>query len=334
MPLKVEELSVMSHHYSGPNFGFPSGDARLDLTDIYAFRSPLRGDASVLVLNAHPSTSLTTLEPTTTDPFAPDAVYELKIDTDGDAVADIAYRVLVSGTQEFGTKATVRRAEGISAAGTSNEGEILFRNAPISTGHKAWIAESQGYRFFAGWRSDPFFFDTLGAVNGLKFTGHDFFIDKDVCSIVLEIPNSRLGTRPLSLWGCVSQKVDESWVQIERGARPQQAVFLPGDQQEAYLAAGPANDSQFISALAHSLEHAGGYSAVEAEKVARSLLPDVMLYDPARPAVFPTNGRSLTDDAADVFLSILTNGKIIRDGVGPHEDITLEFPHLGPPHRT
>jgi hypothetical protein len=101
MPLKFEELSVMSHHYSGPNFGFPNGDARLDLTVIYAFRSPIRGDASVLVLNAHPSTDLNTLEPTTTDPFAPDAVYELKIDTDGDAVADIAYRVLVSGSQEF-----------------------------------------------------------------------------------------------------------------------------------------------------------------------------------------------------------------------------------------
>jgi hypothetical protein len=28
----------VSHHYSGPNIGFPRGDARLDLTDLYAFR--------------------------------------------------------------------------------------------------------------------------------------------------------------------------------------------------------------------------------------------------------------------------------------------------------
>ena len=27
----------MSHHYSGPALGFPHGDARLDLTDLYAF---------------------------------------------------------------------------------------------------------------------------------------------------------------------------------------------------------------------------------------------------------------------------------------------------------
>jgi hypothetical protein len=27
----------MSHHYSGPDWGFPKGDACLDLTDLYAF---------------------------------------------------------------------------------------------------------------------------------------------------------------------------------------------------------------------------------------------------------------------------------------------------------
>ena len=27
----------MSHHYSGPDFGFPLGNAQLDFTDLYAF---------------------------------------------------------------------------------------------------------------------------------------------------------------------------------------------------------------------------------------------------------------------------------------------------------
>ncbi|MGO6777733.1 DUF4331 family protein [Rhizobium ruizarguesonis] len=324
----------MSHHYSGPNFGFPSGDARLDLTDIYAFPSPLRGDASVLVLNAHPSTSLTTLEQTTTDPFAPDAVYEITVDTDGDMIADFAFRVSVTATQEFGATAMVRRAVGTLAAEANDDGDVLFRNAPVSTGRDAWISEYGGYRFFVGWRSDPFFFDTLGAVNGLKFTGQDFFIDKNVCSIVLEVPNSALGPRPVHLWGRILKKYAGSWVQVERGARPQQAVFLPGNQQKLYLESEPVNDSGFIATFAHSLEHTGGYSSADAERVAKSLLPDVMFYDPNRPAVFPGNGRSLTDDAADAFLNILTNGKITRDGVGPHEDLTLEFPHLGPPHQT
>jgi len=70
----------------------------------------------------------------------------------------------------------------------------------VSTGRDARVTEAGRYRFFAGWRSDPFFFDTRGALNDLQFTGDDFFIDKDVCSIVLEIPNSALGPKRVGLW--------------------------------------------------------------------------------------------------------------------------------------
>jgi hypothetical protein len=34
----------MSRDYSGPDYGFPHGDARLELTDLYAFPKP--GDAA------------------------------------------------------------------------------------------------------------------------------------------------------------------------------------------------------------------------------------------------------------------------------------------------
>jgi Domain of unknown function (DUF4331) len=66
--------------------------------------------------------------------------------------------------------------------------------------------------------------------------------------------------------------------------------------------------------------------------VAASLLPDIMPYDPSRQASFPKNGRSLTDDAVDHFLTVLTNAKLTGDGVGPHSDLLAEFPYLGPPH--
>jgi hypothetical protein len=65
--------------------------------------------------------------------------------------------------------------------------------------------------------------------------------------------------------------------------------------------------------------------------VARTLLPDMLSYDPRRPASFPTNGRTLTDDAADAFLAVLTNGKVTGDRVGPHGDLIIEFPYLGSP---
>jgi len=67
--------------------------------------------------------------------------------------------------------------------------------------------------------------------------------------------------------------------------------------------------------------------------VAKTLLPEVLRYDPMQPASFPDNGRSLTDDAVDVFLHILANGKVTGDKVGPHADMLPEFPYLGVPHK-
>src|SRR5438128_12623965 len=76
----------MSHHASGPNFGFPRGDARLDMTDLYAFTKPGDTAKSIIVLNVHPSFRLDSPEPTTKEPFAPGTLYEVKVDTDSDAV--------------------------------------------------------------------------------------------------------------------------------------------------------------------------------------------------------------------------------------------------------
>jgi hypothetical protein len=54
----------MSHHASGPNFGFPRGDARLDMTDFYAFLKPGDPSKSILVLNVHPSMAVNPPGPT------------------------------------------------------------------------------------------------------------------------------------------------------------------------------------------------------------------------------------------------------------------------------
>lgn len=323
----------MSHHYSGPHFGFPCGDARLDLTDIYAFPKPGDRNKSILIMNVHPSSTVIDPRPTGDQAFNPGAVYELKIDTNGDAIADIAYRISFSDISETMQFATVRRAEGELAAGKGADGTGVILDAPVSSGNAARITAQGNYRFFAGWRSEPFFFDTLGAIAGLQFTGADFFADKDICSIVLEVPNGALGSHQIGLWARILVRQGDGWQQVERGARPQQAVFLPGDQQGAYLSAEPSNDKQFIETFAHALEHSGGYAPAEATRVAGTLLPDILFYDPERAAHFPENGRSLTDDAADVFMAIFTNDKIRGDGVGPHGDLLAEFPYLGPPHK-
>ncbi len=325
----------MSHHYSGPDFGFPHGDPRLDLTDLYAFPKPGDPGKSILMINVHPSDGVNPPGPTTAEPFAPEALYELKIDTDGDAVADIAYRVRFAPAAGGAQTATLRRVEGAPAAGTGHGGQVIVEGAPVSTGREARVTEAGDHRFFAGWRSDPFFFDVQGALNNLQFTGVDFFAYKDVCSIVLELPNSALGPKAVRLWARTLVPADDAgggWVQAERGARPSQTGFLTGAEKGAYLTGEPADDTRFVATFAHALEHAGGYTPEEARRVAGTLLPDMLSYDPTRPASFPDNGRTLTDDASDAFLAILTKGRVTEDKVGPHGDLLAEFPYLGPPH--
>ena len=120
----------MSHHYSGPNIGFPRGDARLDLTDLYAFPKPGDPDKSILIMNVHPSVGLNPTGPTTPEPFAPEARYELKIDTDGDAVANITYEVRFSSFEGGEQSATLRRVEGAQANETGDK--VILEGVPVS----------------------------------------------------------------------------------------------------------------------------------------------------------------------------------------------------------
>jgi Domain of unknown function (DUF4331) len=323
----------MSHHYSGPNFGFPHGDARLDFTDLYAFPKPGDAGKSILIMNVHPSAGVNPPGPTTDDPFALQALYELKIDTDGDAVADIAYRVRFSASDDGAVTATLRRVEGAQAAELGDGGQAIVERAPVSTDREARVTDAGDYRFFAGWRSDPFFFDAQGALNSLQFTGDDYFADKDVCSVALEVPNYDLGPKEVGLWARTLDGAGGKWVQADRGARPQQTPFLSGAENAAYLAGEPKDDARFVALFAHSLEHAGGYTPEAAKRVAGTLLPDILSYDPKRPAAFPHNGRALIDDVVDFFLPILTNGKVKGDKVGPHSDLLGAFPYVGPPHQ-
>src|SRR5439155_26052412 len=138
----------MSHHYSGPDFSFPHGDARLDFTDLYAFLKPGDASKSILIMNVHPSAGENPAGPTTTEPFAPKALYELKIDTDGDASAEIAYRVRFSAVEGGAQTAIVRRIDGPQAAGTGDDGRVIIHGAPVSAGREARVTQAGDTRFF------------------------------------------------------------------------------------------------------------------------------------------------------------------------------------------
>jgi Domain of unknown function (DUF4331) len=321
----------MSHHYSGPDFGFPNKDARLNCTDLYVFPKPGDSSKTILLWNSHPSVGVNPPGPTTTDPFATTALYEVMIDTNGDVIADIAYSVRFAASKGGGLIASVRRIDGTTSARTGDEGVVVVEGAAVSTGGHATVTNAGDYRFFAGWRSDPFFFDAQGALNGLKFTGQDFFGDKNVASIVLEVPTANLGSK-MNLWARTMDGASGSYTQADRNARASQEPFLAADEKSAYITGEPAQDARFVPVFAHSLQHLGGYTPEEATRVAATQLPDVLPYEPGREVSYPTNGRALTDDVEAYFLPVLTNGKVTGDGLKPHTDLLAEFPYVGPPH--
>ena len=217
----------MSHHASGPNFEFPRGDARLDLTDLFVFTKPGDPSKSIIVFDVHPSFRLDSPKPTTTEPFAPGALYEIKIDTNGDAIADICYSVQFAYSEDGKQTATVRRLAGARASGVGEDGEVIVERASVSVEREALITKAGDYCFFFGWRSDPFFFDVNGNFNHMQFTGDDFFTDKDVCSIVLELPNSALGTNAVGIWARTLDKTADGWVQADRGGDPCKRFSCP-----------------------------------------------------------------------------------------------------------
>src|SRR4051794_22045888 len=132
----------MSHHASGPNFGFPRGDARLDMTDLYAFTKPGDPDKSILIFNVHPSFRLDSPEPTTSEPFKPGALYEIKIDTDGDAVTDLTYGVQFASSGDGKQSATVRRLVGALAGSAGDDDEAIVQQAPVSVGKEAVVTQA------------------------------------------------------------------------------------------------------------------------------------------------------------------------------------------------
>src|SRR5260370_25590705 len=118
----------MSHHASGPNFGFPRGDARLDMTDLYAFLKPGDTGKSIIVLNVHPSFRLDSPEPTTSEPFKPGGLYEIKVDTNGDAVADLACSEQFSSSEDGKQTGTLRPLPGMRARSVGDKDQVSVQH--------------------------------------------------------------------------------------------------------------------------------------------------------------------------------------------------------------
>src|SRR6266700_2960309 len=309
----------MADHLDAPGLTSPMSDPRTDITDVYAFRKPGDSSKSILVLNVNP------LAPALASFF------------DGDAVADRSFRIRFSDVEAGAQTATVHVATGAVAARLNDGGPAVIAGAPASFGATPQITTRGAYRFFAGLRSDPFFFDLLGFINNLHFTGSDFFADKNVFAIVLEVPNSALGTSPnkTSLWGRTLLSQSGTLVRDDRMARAAiNTVFNHGQDKNIFNSIDPDQDRTaltaegitFVQSFRNTLTALGGDP-----DLAVVLLPDLLNYDFSNPTGY-LNGRRLQDDVIDISLTLVTGGGLTTDGVGPHSDYLSDFPYLGQPH--
>ena len=323
---------------------FAAVDARVDITDHYVFQKPGEPTRTILALNVNP------LAPRHANEFRHGAVYETLVDTDGDAKPNIAFRYRFSRKEQGRQLARVTRVElhrelEDGHLEGENQEELLFQDAPVSFGPEPLLTSgSHSVQFFAGLRSDPFFFDLLGFSNGLTFSGSDFFLDKNVFSIALEVPIQLLGRTPhVGVWTRTLVPMmlqPDHLTQVDQVGRPAiGTLFALGHDRNLFATTYPAAQpmtvtsmGQTFAELFHSeLQRLGGYSTKQALTIAARLLPDILSYDYSRSDGF-WNGRRLHDDVMDVLLQLVTNGKITSDGVGPHTDYLDEFPYLGQPH--
>jgi hypothetical protein len=295
------------------------------------------------------------------------------VDTNGDAKPDIAFRYRFTSKENGKQFALVRRVELTrdlqdghledddeddenarnrnddhdtdQDGGGRDDDKHLVRHAPVSFGRDAIITHgSQGVRFFAGIRSDPFFFDLMGFLAGLQFTGSDFFLNLNVFSVVLEVPNRLLGPNPnVGIWTrtLVPMMMQPLHLtQVDQMGRPAiNTVFNHGNDKNLFNVTQPAaqrttrtaNGQTFLELFTSELQTLGGYAAADALNLAKVLLPDVLTFNYTSAAGF-LNGRRLQDDVIDAELSLVTNGKVTTDKVGPHTDYLSEFPFVGKPH--
>ncbi|HYM82115.1 MAG TPA: DUF4331 family protein [Candidatus Limnocylindria bacterium] len=169
-------------------------DAKLDINDIYAFRSPANSANLVIAatvnpfLTSSPSGSL----------FSTIGRYQFHVDDDdADLLDDVTVTFTFSdsaGTQQW-------RAEGLGV--TAITGQVTrVGSAPI-------IYDAGGIKIFCGLRDDPFFFDLAGFQmfvaaphnlipgNGLRTVAEgtpvDRFVGLNIAAIVIELPITALG---------------------------------------------------------------------------------------------------------------------------------------------
>lgn len=334
-------------HLDAPGLTSPETRSDADINDVYVFQGA--NDArTAIAVTTHPAAGA--IAPLR---YARDVKYKINIDTDGDALEDLAYVWRFGRTEKGRQTYKVNQYTG-DGARTLTGGSMLGAGRTDKT-----IRIKGGGKSFAGLRSDPFFFDldafrgaVLGEDNGRTFcdqdggtAGIDFFASLNSNAIVMEVPDAVLGTN-IGVWATT---IGEDG-QIDRMGRPAiNTVFNSGADKNAFNAGQPRDDFEVfgdnlraVLKTFSALDSEGPYTDDQLETLTSVLLPDMLTYDTSTTAAGPLNGRGPSDDVIDVELNVVTGGfsfegrddvgAIGGDCVGPHDDYLATFPYLGEPH--
>jgi Domain of unknown function (DUF4331) len=341
----------MSHHLDSPA---ARDDVRLDITDMYLFRGE-RG--TVFVMNVNHSIAPMVTGKSLPAGFHPEAQYDFQIDTDGDAVEDLTYRLTFGALDTAGSQPLeLRRVTGVEAATTVIAQGVTGQTIATADGLRLWsgragdpfwieptVLEAIGHAFADGTRADLSSWDPAVAVN--RFAGHTAY------SIVVEVPDDELmpivgPSRRVHVWARTNLATDAGgWRQINRFGHPMiHPLFTQfnGELGDQLNAGPPADDTaNFGKTIADAVSAVvAAYGTAEdpqayGEAVAARLFPNVLPYTVGTPAVYgfnEFNGRSLTDNAPDVMFSLATNTAfsigLTKDAITAKP--TTRFPYVPP----
>lgn len=298
-------------HRDGPII-IGSSWSQQDINDLYIFPAPQPSGDTVIIMTTNPMAGV--MGPTT---FLANAKYELLIDIDDDDHEDLVFRVT------------------FSQPGRSGEQAFTVTNAGASIRARGLVGQTVpilgGGQILAGVFDDPFFFDRIAAQRSMSFCpaagAIDFFRGLNVNAIVLQVPQSALGSRRIGAWS----RTVWNGGQVDRVAHPSlNALLIPESRRDEFNRREPGDDTAFLSDVVASLVALGNNQAM-ASSIAEALLPDVVRFDAAVPDGFP-NGRRLTDDVVDLELAQWTNGRVTTDCVSSDSAFSTVFPYLAPPN--
>jgi hypothetical protein len=270
--------STASSHREAPLI---SATPKVDNTDVYAFVSPDKPDTATIIANFNP------FEDPHGGPnffsFDDRANYDINVDTNGDARADMTYRftfhtkVRNGNTFLYNTGAvTTLNDPDLNVVQSYDLTVLRGRRAPVRVAHGFITAPANvgtasmpdyaslrsqavghtksGLKVFAGQADDPFFldlrvFNLLYGAN-LSEVGNDSLKGYNVQTIALQIPVAQLGgpKNVVGIWSTSSKPDARGRMrQVSRLGMPLvNEVVIPIKDKDKWNASQPINDGQFL----------------------------------------------------------------------------------------